>query len=374
MYKKYGNVSQKFGDSTSYKKVINKHPNLYTNNSLTKQTNNPLISNKYSNRSNSANKKRPTHLVNLSHPISKNFKVDTQITKLNPKLNSTRLTVHKKSFSCGKRFSSINNSFYNKHSLNDSWVFNKNINKSNSEKKERAKTPNMTKINSSKLNVSKLNLNAFSMGGSPNIKVSNNCNPKNKNNVSHINNLNGHKVHSKGGGFVKKNIFSRFKKKFSMDPSSKQKASVVVNEDNYKMINKMNNNNKNNQNAHNHSSTTQPTEKEAAISNDSGNGNKKTNNLMHIFSGVENVINKETNRMSKNINHNNYMDVTSENFELKNNKVQISTNGHFIKKIKCIHDLSKTGLSGDEKKVNQDNYFIFKNFNNTFTDIFMGVW
>jgi len=43
------------------------------------------------------------------------------------------------------------------------------------------------------------------------------------------------------------------------------------------------------------------------------------------------------------------------------------------KKIKCMHDLSKTGLSGDDKKVNQDNYFIFKNFVQGFDNIFMGV-
>ena len=38
-----------------------------------------------------------------------------------------------------------------------------------------------------------------------------------------------------------------------------------------------------------------------------------------------------------------------------------------------MHDLSKTGMSGDEKKVNQDNYFIFKNFGNSFENIYMGV-
>jgi len=43
------------------------------------------------------------------------------------------------------------------------------------------------------------------------------------------------------------------------------------------------------------------------------------------------------------------------------------------KKIKCMHDLSKTGLAGDDKKVNQDNYFIFKNFVQGFDNIFMGV-
>ena len=43
------------------------------------------------------------------------------------------------------------------------------------------------------------------------------------------------------------------------------------------------------------------------------------------------------------------------------------------KSIKCIHDLSKTGLAGDEKKVNQDSYFIFKNFVQGFENIYMGV-
>ena len=38
-----------------------------------------------------------------------------------------------------------------------------------------------------------------------------------------------------------------------------------------------------------------------------------------------------------------------------------------------MHDLSKTGLSGDDKKVNQDNFFIFKNFVQGFDNIFMGV-
>ena len=43
------------------------------------------------------------------------------------------------------------------------------------------------------------------------------------------------------------------------------------------------------------------------------------------------------------------------------------------KKIKCIHDISKTGISGDEKKVNQDRDFIFHNFVTGFENIFMGV-
>ena len=45
----------------------------------------------------------------------------------------------------------------------------------------------------------------------------------------------------------------------------------------------------------------------------------------------------------------------------------------YTKRIKCMHDISKTGLNGDEKKVNQDNFFIYKNFGNCLDNIYMGV-
>lgn len=51
--------------------------------------------------------------------------------------------------------------------------------------------------------------------------------------------------------------------------------------------------------------------------------------------------------------------------EKKNDKV--------FKRIRCMHDMSKTGKNGDEIKVNQDSYFIFKNFNNDYNKIYMGV-
>ena len=43
------------------------------------------------------------------------------------------------------------------------------------------------------------------------------------------------------------------------------------------------------------------------------------------------------------------------------------------KKIKCIHEISKTGIAGTEKKINQDRDFIFRNFVEGFDNIFMGV-
>lgn len=40
-----------------------------------------------------------------------------------------------------------------------------------------------------------------------------------------------------------------------------------------------------------------------------------------------------------------------------------------------MHEFSKTGYAGeDEKKVNQDNYFVFRNFVNSSENMFMAVW
>jgi hypothetical protein len=45
------------------------------------------------------------------------------------------------------------------------------------------------------------------------------------------------------------------------------------------------------------------------------------------------------------------------------------------KRIRSIYELSKIGFSGyGVKKINQDNYFIFKNFNDDPTSLFMAVW
>lgn len=55
-------------------------------------------------------------------------------------------------------------------------------------------------------------------------------------------------------------------------------------------------------------------------------------------------------------------------------RIKVENQIKIKKKIKSMHDLSKTGLSGEEKKINQDNYFIFKNFSNHIDYIYMGVW
>ena len=43
------------------------------------------------------------------------------------------------------------------------------------------------------------------------------------------------------------------------------------------------------------------------------------------------------------------------------------------KRIRSIHYISKTGLCSDEKKVNKDHYFLFRNFVSGYDNIFFGV-
>ena len=99
--------------------------------------------------------------------------------------------------------------------------------------------------------------------------------------------------------------------------------------------------------------------------------NNKSNSNQNL--NVNNKVNKIV--FDKNIDcHeiNFHVNGISSSTNLKNN-FKPKKNIFRGKKIKCKHDLSKTGLSGDDKKVNQDNYFIFKNFVQGFDNIFMGV-
>lgn len=63
------------------------------------------------------------------------------------------------------------------------------------------------------------------------------------------------------------------------------------------------------------------------------------------------------------------------NSQPNNLLIKSQLNPECKKVIKRMHDFSKTGYSGeDEKKVNQDNYFVFKNFVNSPHNMFMAVW
>jgi serine/threonine protein phosphatase PrpC len=92
---------------------------------------------------------------------------------------------------------------------------------------------------------------------------------------------------------------------------------------------------------------------------------KTFNEITKIESNDSIIINAMKNNYT---NSNEITPVEKENnFGEKNNKT-------IRKKILCMHEFSKTGYAGeDEKKINQDNYFVFRNFVNNVNYIFMAV-
>ena len=64
----------------------------------------------------------------------------------------------------------------------------------------------------------------------------------------------------------------------------------------------------------------------------------------------------------------------NQNNNSNNNLLNSNIQKQIRKKILCMHEFSKTGYAGeDEKKINQDNYFVFRNFMNDVNYIFMAV-
>ena len=77
----------------------------------------------------------------------------------------------------------------------------------------------------------------------------------------------------------------------------------------------------------------------------------------------------------KNINPLNAFPNIKTNKEISNNTNQEEDNKCIIKTIKNIYDITKKGYAGEgQKKVNQDRFFVYKNFNNNPNSIYFGVW
>ena len=96
-------------------------------------------------------------------------------------------------------------------------------------------------------------------------------------------------------------------------------------------------------------------------SNDFNQLNSPGINSMSIPSSSRNSFNNNQFTNNTVINNNNQMDL---NYNKSNQKF-----------IKNINEFTKVGFSGQGvKKVNQDNFFVFRNFNGSPQNIFMSVW
>ena len=101
------------------------------------------------------------------------------------------------------------------------------------------------------------------------------------------------------------------------------------------------------------------------------NKNNKFNNISKIESNNSLII-----KAIPKIKDNNEVIIVDDDKTQKEveNKVNSNSKKQVRKKIICMHEFSKTGYAGeDEKKVNQDNYFVFHNFVNNTNYIFMAV-
>lgn len=371
-YKKISSLNQNMNPSFKTKIDFAKHSNLYLNYSHPKRNNNPQLS-KSSNRSSSAKSKIYNHPIkqnSLSHP--KNQNKNFMFIKAPSKLTRKEISV-KTSHSSSVKTTSLNNSYFKPPSVNDSIPSGKNLNITASARKKnmnRAKTPNMKKLNSSKMNVSKLNLSSLSMGASPNIRKIN-INVNSMNNINkdqspfrrEIINSNHNKNVKKF--FASKNIFK------SMTLKRRGTSMIITHEENIKM-NKSKHIIVNNNTTSTNNTTNNINSK--TTSNSIQTSNSFNNNITPIVNNnTSNNKNTSIVEEESNMQIMNKIQQKSQSLNKPNENSTPSDSSKVIKTIRCMHDLSKTGMSGEDKKYNQDRCFIYPNFNNSKDNIYMGV-
>ena len=302
------------------------------------------------------------------------------------KVSGTKLNNNIKSINNNQLNSS---NFFNKNNIRTKSVpkenkrvktlYNNNKNSNNSFfKNKRVKTPILNRNDN--------NYNNKNMMFIYNYK---NDHPKNKENIINKNKINNNfnvniqenkNFRSHNSIFQPVNIFSQFKRnKIINNEQLANKNSQLFR----KFLNeeqKQNNENNNNLNNNKNNNVIKQNNLSSNIINSTNDSTPiSSGNLLNNKSNSNTNL-KVNNKINKIIFDNNigcheinfHVNGISSSINLKNNfkpKKKIFKG----KKIKCMHDLSKTGLSGDDKKVNQDNYFIFKNFVQGFDNIFMGV-
>ena len=400
----------------SQKSVINTNSYSINQKSKSKQkTTNKIMNIKSTNKRISQSQNNKNLYLDNSFNVNNSNRNNSEKIRNNKNIRETNFFGYSKNPNYTKNIKRSNNIHTKKlHYGNNGYI---NINqkiandpflKTNINKSERNKTPILTKKENVD-NIFKLNpldnsmiLSNSSIYSGKNISQKNLASKLNKNILNNINkNKNKSKIRiindnnilsnrhtTNNKPFQSKNIFSKFKKK----KTSNIGHGFGIN-NNYLLTGSLLEENKNSSHSVNVIYKTKDDKEKNNISNINKSQTQnsiKTNdtsalqiNVNSNLYTVGNISNYNINnyyRQSLNMNcHEINLSLFAKNQkdindEKKNNNEEITKekiwNG---KAIKCMHDLSKTGLAGDEKKVNQDNYFIFKNFVNGFENIYMGV-
>ena len=359
---------------------LNSNKNVKHNNQgsleLMKKSSSQFFGNKNNmNKSNNFNKQDKSNnqtIKNLSQKNSHQMK------------NIRKIPVSKLNYNI--RSLNINNNNNNK-ALNLSNFYKNNIkNKSVPKDNRRLRTMFNNKNNNSLVSNKRAKTPILNRNENTNMRVINNyrdisknrdnrMNKKNINNSFSINMHENKSFRNYNNIFQPVNIFSQFKRNKPInneDLASKNSQlfrQFLNEEQKQNIINDNNINNKNifhknyTPNVINNTNDTTPISSGNLLNNKSNSNQNLNNHKVNKIVFDKNIdcheINFHVNGISSSTNLKNTFKPKKKIFKGK--------------KIKCMHDLSKTGLSGDDKKVNQDNYFIFKNFVQGFDNIFMGV-
>ena len=321
-------------------------------------------------------------------PIQKTNKL-FQSTKIGLGFNNAFNSANNKQFlNKSYNISNLNKSNKANRSITPTGKYNlsksTNFNNPKSIKLNRSTTPNpksKTKIglskNNSKINLgsNRSNLKQNKIGNkSPNLGSKKKSILQSNNSISNKllypkNNVNSHYSNI----FKSKNIFS-------INNIHKNKPKVItismnINQ-NYLPSSSKNNLNERNQNKE----STKSDQSNYSDNNSINNNNQVVNNNSNHNLNFNDVAKVESNNsivISGIKTDNNISDKTKDshsNPKNINENTENNTPKEIRKKILCMHEFSKTGYAGeDEKKVNQDNYFVFRNFVNNVNYIFMAV-
>ncbi len=160
----------------------------------------------------------------------------------------------------------------------------------------------------------------------------------------------------------------------SINKSTPRTAPFIEQINNVKINNNTNNNTNNDTNNNNNIINNNNTN--IVINNTANNSSfnifNKFNNISKIESNNSIIINGiQSNNKKENIPINKIENANINIIQNQNNNISPK---QVRKKILCMHEFSKTGYAGeDEKKINQDNYFVFRNFVNNVNYIYMAV-
>ena len=349
-----------------------RNPNNYFYSYIKKGLN---TNNKILTKNNTNNNKS---ITNLNHKLNINQKNVPEHYRFNRKNSEPKINNNIKSLNNNKKLNKSMFDFKNtkkvksvpKENRHVKTLYNKNNNNSFISNK-RVKTPllNINEKNNMKVinNYNKIN-NIY--------KNKHNKMNKNKISINYNLNMNGNKSYRNNSSiFQPVNIFSKFKHAKNNNHEEMAKNSQIFKklliEEQKNSSNNNNNENKSNNNLINNYKI---------IVNNNNNEITKSNSGGNLLKNKSNS-NRSLNYKLNKIMPDNIINCHEINFHVNGISSSINLKNTFKtkkkvfkgKKIKCMHDLSKTGLSGDDKKVNQDNFFIFKNFVQGFDNIFMGV-